>query len=237
MLSSLKDSFGLLLSPDLRWYLLGPLLVNVVLFFSLGIYIFSWIPELISTANGYLPEWLAWLSWLVAPLVIMAVVVVGVSTFNIVGNIIAAPLNAFLSEKTERLLMGDDYIEADERSLSAEVVHAVLREFRKLGYFLPRFLLVLIISFIPGVQIVAPIIWFLFGAWYMAFQYFDYPLDNRRFNFSDSKKWIKARKAKGLVFGGSTSFLFMVPGLNLFMMPLCVVWATKIWVDEQTIAS
>lgn len=233
MLASLKRSFSLLISADLRWYVLGPLLINITVFSVLGLYIFSWIPEWMHAAEGILPEWLLWLSWLVAPLVVLTVVIIGITTFNILGNIIAAPFNAFLSEKVEKLELGDQYQAPDDRTLTEEAIHAVIREFRKLLYYLPRFLVVLIISFIPGVNIVAPFLWFAFGAWLMAFQYFDYPLDNRRYNFAASKQWIHQRPVRTLSFGSVTSVLFMIPGVNLFMMPLCVVWATLIWVKEN----
>jgi CysZ protein len=233
MLASLKRAFTLLISSELRWYVLGPLMINITVFVALGVYIFSWIPEWITAAQGYFPDWLSWLSWLIGPLVVFGVVVLGVSTFNIIGNIIAAPLNAFLSEKVEKIELGDRYEAPAERTIAEEVVHAIIREFRKLLYYLPRFLVLLIISFVPGVNLVAPFLWFAFGAWLMAFQYFDYPLDNRRYDFSASRTWIHSKPVRSISFGSVTSVLFMIPGVNLFMMPLCVVWATLIWVDEQ----
>jgi len=233
MLASLKRSFHLLVSPELRWYVLGPLLINISLFSALGFYIFSWIPDWVSAAEGVFPDWLSWLSWVIAPVVVLTVVILGISTFNIIGNIIAAPLNAFLSEKVEKVELGEAYVAPDERTVAEEVVHALIREFRKLIYYLPRFLVVLIISFVPGVNIFSPFIWFAFGAWLMAFQYFDYPLDNHRHNFAESKVWINSKPIRSLSFGSVTSVLFMVPGLNLFMMPLCVVWATLIWLEEK----
>ncbi|GLQ32785.1 sulfate transporter CysZ [Litoribrevibacter albus] len=233
MLASLKRSFSLLISSDLRWYVLGPLLINITVFAGLGLYIFSWIPDWMMAAQGLFPEWLAWLSWLIAPLVVLAVIIVGISTFNIIGNILAAPLNAFLSEKVEKLELGERYVAPEERTIAQEAIHAVIREFRKLLYYLPRFLVLLIISFIPGVNLVAPFLWFAFGAWLMAFQYFDYPLDNRRYDFAKSRAWIHSRPVRSLSFGSVTSVLFMIPGVNLFMMPLCVVWATLLWLEEQ----
>ncbi len=233
MIKTLSKAFRLLIAPELRWYVLGPLLVNISLFSALGMYVFSLIPELINSAVGYLPDWLSWLSWLIAPVVVITVIIIGISTFNILGNIIAAPLNAFLSEKVEKLEMGANYQPSEDISLMAEVTHAFAREIRKLMYYLPRFLLVLILSVIPGVNVFAPIIWFAFGAWLMAFQYFDYPLDNNRFNFSQSRKWIHQRPISSLSFGSVTSLLFLVPGLNLFMMPLCVVWATLLWLEQK----
>ena len=38
---------------------------------------------------------------------------------------------------------------------------SLLRELQKIGYYLPRALLVLIVSFIPVVNVVAPVLWFL----------------------------------------------------------------------------
>ena len=43
-----------------------------------------------------------------------------------------------------------------------------IREIQKIMHYIPMALLVLVISFIPAVNIVAPLLWILLGAWMMS---------------------------------------------------------------------
>lgn len=116
--------------------------------------------------------------------------------------------------------------------LTAMVPRTVGRELRKLGYFLPRAIGLLILSFIPGVNLVATPLWFLFGVWMMAVQYIDYPADNHKLGWNEMLAWLREKRWQSLGFGGSVYLALLIPFVNIVMMPAAVAGATLFWVRE-----
>jgi O-acetylhomoserine/O-acetylserine sulfhydrylase-like pyridoxal-dependent enzyme len=73
-------------------------------------------------------------------------------------------------------------------------------------YYLPRVVLVLIATLIPVFTPFSPLLWFLFGAWMMAIQYGDYPMDNNGVTFRRLKSNLKQRRITSMGFGALISF-------------------------------
>ncbi|MGB0204018.1 MAG: sulfate transporter CysZ [Neptuniibacter sp.] len=220
--------------PQIRPFVLVPLVTNIVLFIAAIWMLFSnfggWVDYLITT---FLPdwEWLQFLHYLLWPLMALLVIVFVYYGFSIVANLIAAPFNGFLSEKVEKRLRGDVIQDEGWQAVLALVPRAIGRELAKLAYYLPRMLFLLVLSFIPVINIVAPFLWILFGAWMMAIQYCDYPMDNNKVSFKNMKNMLKADRLTSLGFGGLIQVGMMIPILNLILMPAAVVGATIYWVE------
>lgn len=106
------------------------------------------------------------------------------------------------------------------------------RELVRLGYYLPRALLILVLSFIPVINIAAPVLWFVFASWMMVIQYCDYAFDNHKISFPDMKNRLGKDRLFNLPFGALVSLLTMIPIINLFIMPAAVCGATAMWVDR-----
>jgi CysZ protein len=155
-------------------------------------------------------------------------------SFSVVANIIAAPFNGILSEKVEQRLRGVTITDSGWKEILALIPRTVAREIAKLLYYLPRLLFLLILTFIPVLGMVAPILLLLFGCWMMAIQYCDYPMDNNKVSFRAMKDSLKQCRLTSVGFGGLISFGMMIPLLNLLIMPAGVVGATIFWVEEYT---
>ncbi|MBS98837.1 MAG: sulfate transporter CysZ [Oceanospirillaceae bacterium] len=226
---------SMLPQPGLRSFVLIPLLINVLLFGG-AIWLLVeqfdvWIDQLM---RAWLPDWgwLDFLRYLLWPLLALVILVVVYYSFSLVANFIAAPFNGFLAERVERQLRG--VVVADEgwSELVRMVPRSLMRELAKLQYYLPRVLLLLVLSFIPVINLVMPLVWFVFGAWMMAIQYCDYPMDNNKVSFSEMKRLLKARRFTAVGFGSLVQFGMLVPVVNLIIMPAAVVGATIYWVEE-----
>ena len=113
-----------------------------------------------------------------------------------------------------------------------EVPRGLLREVFKVLYYVPMALFVLVISFIPGINAIAPLLWFLLGAWMMSLQFIDYPMDNHRLPFRDVREACAARRLSSLGFGGTVAFIASLPIINLIVIPAAVIGATLFWCDE-----
>lgn len=230
----LREGLKLVLSPGLRLFVLLPLTLNLLLFGALigfalrqfGVWVELFMPNL--------PSWLSFLEYLLWPLFVVLVLLMVFFTFTLLANLIAAPFNGFLAEKVEVVVRGQDPFPPFHWSeLVAMMPRTLSRELRKLGYFLPRAIGLLILSFIPVVNIIAAPLWLLFGVWMMAVQYIDYPCDNNKVSWPDMLAWLREKRWQSLGFGGITYLALLVPGLNILMMPAAVAGATLFWVRES----
>jgi len=230
----LREGLKLVLSPNLRLFVLLPLAVNLLLFGGLiyfaGHQFSLWVDALMPS----LPSWLSFLTYILWPLFVALVVLMVFFTFTLVANIIAAPFNGFLAEKVEVVVRGQDNFPAFSwGELMAMVPRTFGREMRKLGYFLPRAIGLFILSLIPVVNVVAAPLWLIFGVWMMAIQYIDYPADNNKMSWQDMLAWLREKRWQSLGFGGITYLALMIPLVNVLMMPAAVAGATLFWVRER----
>ncbi|MCW3149920.1 sulfate transporter CysZ [Stutzerimonas stutzeri] len=229
----LREGLRLVLSPGLRLFVILPLTVNVLLFAGLIYFAISQFGAWVDAFMPSLPEWLAVLEYLLWPLFVSLVILMVFFTFTMLANIIAAPFNGFLAEKVEVVARGEDTAPPFSwAELLAMLPRTLAREARKLAYFAPRALALLILSFIPVLNIVAAPLWLLFGIWMMAVQYIDYPADNNKMSWADMMSWLRQRRWQSLSFGAATYAALLVPVLNLLIMPAAVAGATLLWVRE-----
>jgi CysZ protein len=225
---------SLLTAPSLRLFVLLPLMINILVF-SIALYFtFSQISVWIEQIMSWMWSWLDFLRWIIWPMVTGLVVVFIMHTFSMVANIIAAPFNGLLAEKTEELLTGKPVAGA-EGFLGAlkDTPRVIVKELAKLGYYLVRAIpiailaLILLFVFPPA----ATALWFLFGAWMLALEYCDYPMDNHQHSLTDVKTHIGNKRWTSLAFGSATMLGTMIPIVNFIVMPAAVCGATIYWVE------
>ncbi len=100
----LFQGFSLMMAPGLRRFVIIPILVNVLLLGGAFVYLLSQVSEWIEHWMAALPEWLSWLSFLIWPLLVIAILVVFSYLFSTLANWIAAPFNGLLAEHLEAKL-------------------------------------------------------------------------------------------------------------------------------------
>ncbi|MDX1654926.1 MAG: sulfate transporter CysZ [Candidatus Competibacteraceae bacterium] len=227
----LLTGFRLLPHPQVRTFVVIPFLINAGLF-SIGIW-WAWgaFEGLIQSLVAWLPDWLDWLSWLLWPLFVVAQLIVVFYTFTLVANLVAAPFNGTLAERVEDLV-GPNRQRPPQRPLWAEAAIAPLVELKKLGYFIAWTLPLLLLFFIPPLNLAAPFVWAAFTAWMLALQYMDYPMGNHRLPFKEQRKVLAEKRWLGLGFGAGVLAMTLVPVLNFLAMPTAVVGATVLFVNE-----
>jgi len=213
---------GLLIKPELRGFLLMPVLINVVLYSIALVLAYHYMEILIEQA---IPGGLEWLRWLLWPLFFLCFFIAGFFTFTLLANIIAAPFYGILAAKTWSYLntrSGRASGHCEEPPLGK----VMAAEFKRMGYFVTRALPLLLLSFIPLLNVVSPFAWALFGAWGMALEYFAYPLENQGLLFVEQKQWVKKMRFGALGFGGVAMAGLTVPVLNIVVAPAAVIGAT-----------
>jgi len=239
-LAYLTRAAQLILHPNLRWFVLVPVLVNIMIFIFITGILIQQFSSLMGSAGGFMPEWMpGWLDvfagfitgflWTLFASILM--VIYGYS-FSILTNLIAAPFYGFLAEKTEALIKGSA---PEPEPLSTMIPRTLMRELRKLWYFIWRGVLLglglFILSFTP-LSIFVPIIAFLWAAWSMSIQYVDYPADNHQWGFKKMRNELGGKKNTTFGFGGLVMLGSMIPFANIFIMPIAVVGGTIYWLEE-----
>jgi CysZ protein len=219
--------------PALRLFVVVPLVVNIVIFGSLIGFGLSYLTEFMDRAMASIPEWLAFIEWILWPLIWLTLSLVTGYLFTAMALIIASPFNGLLAEKAEELVTGQP-VQGPEGLTQALLLvpRGIFRELSKLIYYLPMAAFVLLLSFIPVLNTVAPALWFLLGAWMMSIQFVDYPMDNHQLSFADVKEAVRSRRLSSMGFGGAVALCASIPLVNFFVVPAAVVGATLLWCKE-----
>ncbi len=219
--------------PGIRKYVIAPLIINIIVFGALGWFAFHEFHHWLDYTLSLLPHWLSFLSWILWPLFTVLVLMVAYFTFTVIANVIASPFNALLAERIQT-----EYgfkAESNWKELLLIVPASLKREGQKILYYLPRIIILLIISFIPLINIVSPVLWFVFSSWMMTVQYADYAADNRKISFREMLKQMKHFRGRSLAFGALTLIFTMIPVLNILVLPASVVGATCLWEEKRIV--
>ena len=226
------SSITWLAKRELRSAVLVPLLINMVLFFAIAwlgshyfeVFLNQWLPA----DTGW--AWMRPLLWLLA---VMMFSVMGFFSFTIVGNLIASPFNAILAARTELLITGKSS-ERLSQPFAVVAKEAISSELFKLRYLvvrlIPLLILTLITSWIPMINLFVSSLWLIFGAWFLAIEYIDYPMANNQLNAKEQLTKLKAKRIRSLSFGAGTSLLMMF--LGPLAMPSATIGATRYWVNQ-----
>ena len=238
------SSIAWLLRPGLRRFVAIPLLINTMLF-GVGVW---WAYRQLAQLNAEFERFiqdsalLSWvysvLGWLVWPLFVLIAGTVIFYSFSVVANLIGAPFNGLLAERVSKSLSHPNTLNAPSALNWQELLLSPLVEIKKLLYFIFMGLLVLLLlfllSFIPLVNIAAPLIWMVFSAWMLALEYADYPLGNAGLSFREQRRLLRQHWALTLGFGAVVLALTLIPVLNFLAMPVAVIGATRMWLQETT---
>jgi len=231
----LVRGFKLLSNPGIRLFIIVPVLVNLVIF-SILIYVsIQQITVLLAEILTWLPEWLAFLEFLLWPLAVIFLLVVVTYSFSLVANFIASPFNGLLAEKVEEMLT-EQNVPGPDNLVDAlkDFPRAIKKELQKIAYYIPKALIAIVLTLVfsftfpPAVTF----IWFALGAWMMSLQYCDFPMDNYQMSLEEVRQSIATERMTSLGFGASVMFATMVPVLNFLVMPAAVCGATIYWVEQ-----
>ena len=127
----LLRGFRLIQQPGIRRYIVIPLLINTLLLLLLIWYGASKFEQLI---EWLLPDWLEWLHWLLWPAFAVAILLICLSAFVLLANIIGSPFNGLLANAVERHLEGRHAVSGDDGRRWLASLWLILRaELRKLS--------------------------------------------------------------------------------------------------------
>ena len=239
----LLRGLALLNAPGVRRFVWVPLAINVAVFGALGLWLDALLSGWIATVAWLSGEdaffLLRWLGHLIDWLVAIVLVVALAWVYTLVANVIGAPFNGLLAERVEAHLTGRP---PPPGGSFAELVRQIPRTLRselaKLVYLALWAVPLLVLPFVPVINVASPVIVALFAAWVFSLEYLDYPMGNRGALFGDVRRAAGARRATALGFGGAVALASAVPLANLVVMPAAVAGATALhldrWAEDRT---
>lgn len=218
----LLQGFRLLFKPELRHFLIIPILINLLLFgvaLAVGIHYFSIFIEHV------IPQWLEFLVWLLWPLFALSYLLIVYFSFTLIANVIASPFYGTLAERALSLLEGEE-ARANPAPLLRTITGSLFSALKRMGYYLVRAIPLLILFLIPGINLIAPFLWMGFSAWIVAQEYMAYPLETKGLDFTQQREWVKSMRLGVFTFGGLILLGLAIPVLNIFVPPAAIVGAT-----------
>ncbi|MBW6512116.1 MAG: sulfate transporter CysZ [Desulfuromonadaceae bacterium] len=222
--------------PRLYPYIIIPLIINVLVF-SLTVYLgFNFfndtVVELIPRRDAWYWAALSYFLWTCAVLLTAVLVFF---LFSVVGNLIAAPFNDILSEKTEAVLRGTG---SDDPWSWRGFVHDVRRtvgdELKKLGIFIAAMVVILLLNLIPlAGSVLYAVLSLLLTLFFLALEYTGFVFSRKRLGFAVQRQYLLSRKALMGGFSVGVLVLLTIPLLQFFCIPVAVVAATRLYCAED----
>lgn len=231
----LARGLKLIRKPGIRRYVIMPLLINILLFGGLIWFGYAQFAPLVDSAMSWVPEFLDFLRWIIWILITSMTAIVVFFTFTPLANIVAAPFNALMSEKIEEMMTGNPV--NSDISFMALVSSSIRSQLGKLLYILLWSAGLMLVSVIPVLNFISPVLWVVFGSWLLSLEYLDYPMGNHDMTFAEEKKMLSRRRGLSLGFGGMVMILTSIPVVNFFVMPIAVAGATVMWVDQLSVSA
>ncbi|PHS69489.1 MAG: sulfate transporter CysZ [Methylophaga sp.] len=230
----LLKGFSLIHQKGIRRFAYIPMAINTLLFsfaIWLGISKFDqWINNLMPT---WLPEFLLnWLMWIIWPLFASMLILIVFFSFSILANLLSAPFNGVLAEAVEIKLQGKAPPSLAWKDIIKDAPRMLWNEMGKIIYVLLWVVPLFILSWLPVVNIIAPLLWILFSSWMLAMDYHDYPMGNHQLKFPQQRALLKQKRSLVLGFGLATLGVTMIPVVNFLVIPAAVAGATALYLEN-----
>ncbi|NNC49599.1 MAG: EI24 domain-containing protein [Flaviramulus sp.] len=156
----------------------------------------------------------------------LIIIVIGLILFKHIIMALSAPFMSPVSEKIEAHLTGNLPHSSRDTSFMQQLWRGIKINGRNLIMELLLTIPILLLKFIPVVNIFSTILLFIVQAYYAGFGNMDYTLE-RHFKYSDSIKFV--RKHRGLAIGNGAVFILflLIPLVGVILvLPLSVTAAT-----------
>ncbi len=155
------------------------------------------------------------------------------SLFKYLFLIIGSPLFAYLSEKTESIMNGTDFPFSFGQLLK-DIVRGILLALRNTLWQTVYVVSILILSFVPLLGWITPLIMLFVECYYYGFSMLDYNCERYKLNAAQSIDFIS--KHKGLAIGNGLVFYLMhlIPIIGWILAPSYAVIAATISFNNLT---
>jgi CysZ protein len=149
------------------------------------------------------------------------------SLFKSMFLVVGSPVFAWLSEKTENIIEGNDY-PFSLLQLSKDIWRAIRLALRNLLWQSVYVISILLLTFIPVIGWISPLVAFMVECYYYGFSMMDYSTERHKLSPQQSIDFISSKK--GLAIGNGMMFYFMhlIPVVGWVLAPAYAVIAATL---------
>ncbi|MDC8002436.1 EI24 domain-containing protein [Aureisphaera galaxeae] len=222
-----SGTFKLISKLGLWKYFGIPILISLVTASLIGFAAWGWKDNIANLIDKiWVWEWGSETFHVIGEVIGVAVIVViGFILYKHIVMALSAPFMSPVSEKIEAHLMGVDHPHRNT-TFSAQLWRGIRINVRNLLMELFFSIPILLLSFIPVINLITSPLLFLVQSYYAGFGNMDYTLE-RHYGYSESLRFV--RKHSGIATGNGIIFMLMlfIPVLGIILvLPLSVTAAT-----------
>jgi len=154
------------------------------------------------------------------------------SLFKFIFLIVGSPIFAYLSEKTEAILMGKDFPFSFSQLLK-DIIRGIRIALRNTVWQTVYMLSILVLGLVPVIGWVTPLLALLIECYYYGFSMLDYSMERHKKNTAESVAFIGTRK--GLAIGNGIGFYFLhvLPIIGWVLAPAYAVVAATLSLSKN----
>jgi len=218
-----------------KWIII-PGIIYALLFIA-GMYFFwtsaddmvSWISQRLGIEDWLQKERSQWLSFLfvmTGMMLRLILVLFYFSLFKYLILVIGSPLFAYLSEKTESIILGNESHRFNWPVLKKDCLRSIKQALRNAGWQSFYLFTLVLLSLVPVIGWITPVIALLMEGYYFGFSMLDYSFN--RVNFTPEQGSSFTRRHRGLAIGNGILFYLMhviiilAPAYAIIAATLCV---------------
>jgi len=219
-----------------KWIVI-PGIIYTILFF-VGMYFFwqssdsvvSWISSQLRIENWLQRQSNQWLSFffvMTGMMLRLILLLFYFSFFKYVILIIGSPLFAYLSEKTEAIIEEKEY-SFNWSLVKKDCIRSIKLDLRNCGWQSVYLFSLILLSLVPVIGWITPVIALLMECYYFGFSMLDYSF--ARVNFTPAQSIAFTARHKGLAIGNG--LLFYVMHIVIFLAPAYAIIAATLSVHK-----
>ena len=167
-------------------------------------------------------SWVSILQWIIRIVLVIIIPVITYFAFTTVGILISIPILDIISEKTEKIITG-------ENSVDFSFFKIVLAGLKSSVLFTIKKIFILIISLpLLLIPFLGWIIFFLINSNFATFEFLDITMARKGWEYKYKKAFIKKNISfsERILFGAVIYGLLLIPFLNLFVYPIATIAGT-----------
>jgi CysZ protein len=237
--NSYSKATSFIIQNKLGGYFIFPLVLNILLI-AVGYHsVASWGNDVMA----FLSDWAGMENWdfwgaqflvgLIKALIWLLLRILFFLVYAYVGGyvilIFLSPVFAYLSERTEQIITGQDY-PFNFNQFTKDILRGILLAIRNLSIELFFTFLLFLASFIPLLGYLTVPALVLLSSYFYGFSFIDYSLERKRLNIADSVHYIRSKKGLAIGNGLVFSLILMIPFVGVtiagFVSIVSVVGAT-----------